>query len=383
MRVRLILNIVFAAISINHAIANTVTMIRVSQESSAGAGDWEQNVLGVIRPWQTSQTPSDFYAYGSPIAASFNGTNITLVEGQCHVFFVQTPAPTNLCLFIVLDRPGGAGGHAKTFVRTVPNMPSLMRPPELEDDTNDCTCSRSQPSQMLQWSKRPWTGADTDGLVYRGIDGIGWQRLSLGFSQPPAAQTPEGCGGLCSDTTSPVFLGLTTWRAYSDGLPNVDLVLAEDRLAFFEPVADCAAVAWPSKLAVCAGETATMQAISPDAISVTYQWRFNGLPLGPASVSASTLVRPNVTVNDAGLYDCIVTKPCGTMTSNAVMLSVFNANGDGDHNGLADGRDIKKFVSAILEPATLPALVCPFDFDGDGTVSVNDLQPLTAVLLNP
>lgn len=43
------------------------TLVKISQESSAGLGDFDANVLGYLNPFSTNLTTSAFYQFGSPI----------------------------------------------------------------------------------------------------------------------------------------------------------------------------------------------------------------------------------------------------------------------------------------------------------------------------
>ncbi len=85
----------------------------------------------------------------------------------------------------------------------------------------------------------------------------------------------------------------------------------------------------PSPRTVCAGEPTSMS-ISVDGIPVpVLQWRRNGVNLadggGISGVTSDTLSFTSVTPADAGLYDCVVTTPCGTVTS-AVAAIVVNVS---------------------------------------------------------
>ncbi|MBL8696421.1 MAG: right-handed parallel beta-helix repeat-containing protein, partial [Planctomycetes bacterium] len=55
-----------------------------------------------------------------------------------------------------------------------------------------------------------------------------------------------------------------------------------------------------------------------------FQWRKNTVPIGGATAS-SLSINP-VVVGDAGSYDCVVTNPCGSVTSTAATLTVFSGN---------------------------------------------------------
>jgi hypothetical protein len=57
----------------------------------------------------------------------------------------------------------------------------------------------------------------------------------------------------------------------------------------------------------------------------TYQWRKGVVAINATtnpSAATATLTLANVQAGDAGSYDCVVSTPCGSVTSNAVSLTV-------------------------------------------------------------
>jgi len=61
--------------------------------------------------------------------------------------------------------------------------------------------------------------------------------------------------------------------------------------------------------------------------AASYQWRKGGIALEASShlsgITSSQLTIANVSLADAGLYDCVITNPCGTTTSNPARLTVL------------------------------------------------------------
>jgi len=68
---------------------------RVSQESSAGAGDFDANILGTINAYNTAGTIAQFYKYSIGFAASFNGS-VGLTPNKSHLFLVNASDGLNL-----------------------------------------------------------------------------------------------------------------------------------------------------------------------------------------------------------------------------------------------------------------------------------------------
>lgn len=353
-----------------------VTMVRVSQESSPLANDQGQHILGVIKPWQSSLSAAQFYSYGTPIGSSFNGTNISLVDGRSHVFFVQCSAPDNLTIFIVHDRPGfGGNSQAKTALDIIPNSATLSNVPIVRDDPTDSVCFFNAPTHRLTWQKMDWTTCCTGGFAYNGIDFPAWQEAQLVFVQAPSA-----CFG--GDTTSPVAAGLNSWFAYSADGTSTKLVLAEGRRTFFNPVGPCEAVAWPSSPTACVGESVTIYAAMPGPDPTQFQWRRNGQPFGSPTTNG-ILVINNVSTTESGTYDCLITGSCGTVTSSSINLSVLAVGtGDGNNDGTANGLDITLMVHSLIDGESGSMNRCAFDMNNDSVVNMADVAPFIEFLLD-
>ncbi|MBI5764277.1 MAG: immunoglobulin domain-containing protein [Planctomycetes bacterium] len=77
----------------------------------------------------------------------------------------------------------------------------------------------------------------------------------------------------------------------------------------------------PGSLELCAGGSATFS-VTAAGPSLSYQWRKNGVPIANET-GASVTINP-VAASDAGRYDCVVTSPCGSVTSLPGYLTVTN-----------------------------------------------------------
>jgi len=77
----------------------------------------------------------------------------------------------------------------------------------------------------------------------------------------------------------------------------------------------------PSSLTVVQGQNATFSVSASGDGPLSYQWRFNGAPVGSSSSSAYTVV--GATVTNAGNYDAVVSNAYGSATSIVAQLTVL------------------------------------------------------------
>jgi hypothetical protein len=174
--------------------AHAVT-IRVSQESAAGLGDFDSNVLGFLTPYSTTDTASDFYAYNTTFPASYGNTTPGLTAALSQLFMVQ--ASDGLSLFIVHDAPQTPpGGTASTAFTLTGDTASIL----VEDD-GDAAYTDTGTSFSANHS---WARCCTDGYVIGSLDGD-WTMIG-GFVE-----------------TAPT--GLDGWSALSADGSTLDLAL--------------------------------------------------------------------------------------------------------------------------------------------------------------
>ena len=166
------------------ASAVSAASVRVSQESSAGAADFDANVLGFIQAYDYSASGSvaDFYSYNNPINFSYNGQNNggpTGTDGQTQSFFVI--GNDGIGLVTLHDAPNdGTGGNAimtHTVIGGVADAVAYM----VRDDTGDGNLINDIGGDRAFTTRHTWQNCCTDGsaigdlgsnfIVYSEFDG--------------------------------------------------------------------------------------------------------------------------------------------------------------------------------------------------------------------
>ncbi len=172
---------------------------RVSQESSAGAGDFDANVLGSIDAFATGLTTSAFYQYDSLNAASYNGElngGPNPVSNLSQVFLVD--AADGLSLVVVHDSPNdGSGGSTQTRWNLMGDTAAQV----LADDPSESVLVSAGGTQFD--STRFWIACCTDGYAIGSLDG-NWSMLGQFVAAPT---------------------GITSWAAVSNDFSTIPLTL--------------------------------------------------------------------------------------------------------------------------------------------------------------
>ena len=184
--------------------------IRVSQESVAGVGDFDANVLGFIDPFITALTTVAFYQYGSPDAFSYNGDlngGPNRVSSLSQAFLVD--AADGLSLVVVHDNPNdGSGGSTQTRWNLFGDTASQV----LADDPGEPLSVSAGGTQFD--STKNWAPCCTDGYAIGSLDG-GWEMFGQ-FLVPPT--------------------GISDWAAVSSDFSTIALVLEPGRQIRLDPV---------------------------------------------------------------------------------------------------------------------------------------------------
>lgn len=192
-------------------------MIRVSQESSAGAGDFDANVLGSIAAYNTAMTVAGFYQYNIPNAASYNGElngGPMPVNGLSQSFFVN--GSDGLALVMVHDSANdGSGGST----RTQWNLTGDTATQVLADDPGEPVSVSAGGTQFN--STKNWIACCTDGYALGYLDSS-WALFGQFLATPT---------------------GITSWAAVSSDASLTSLVLSPGRRVRFDRVPEPSVIA--------------------------------------------------------------------------------------------------------------------------------------------
>jgi hypothetical protein len=180
--------------------------VQVSQESAAGAGDFDANVLGVIDVYATPLSTADFYAY-SPLSFSSHSP-ISYVSERTHVFFIDS-AVDGLSLAIVHDKVNnGSNGSAHVNLSIVGDPDSATV--RVGDEPYEVTPLGPNDFDL----DHIWGGCCTDGAAVGNLNG-------------PWAAFVDFLG---------VPNGIDSWFALSSTGGDVGLSLSVGRRARFQPI---------------------------------------------------------------------------------------------------------------------------------------------------
>ncbi len=196
-------------------------LIRVSQESSVGAGDFDANVLGTISTWSTPMSSAAFYQYGTPQGASYNGEENggpAPISNTTINFFALTS--DGLTFYNVHDKPGdGFGGSAKmTWSLAGGDTAAFM----VGDDGGEGLTPGLGSQDTSFTTNHNWVSCCTDGFGLGTIDGAGWELFGEFDSNTKYASESDG--------------GIDFWSALSADGGTINLALNLDRRVRFDAV---------------------------------------------------------------------------------------------------------------------------------------------------
>lgn len=129
----------------------------------------------------------------------------------------------------------------------------------------------------------------------------------------------------------------------------------------------------PATDSTCASGSATFTVAALGGGPFTYTWRKGGVPIDNdtnPSAATATLSLTNLSAGDAGSYDCVITNPCGDISSDAATLTVCAVSID-------EGHPQRGTRLAASRPAPFRAsttLMFELATSGEASLEVFDLQ---------
>jgi len=196
------------------ATAAHAAVVRVSQESSPGMGDFSANVLGYVEPYGTDLSAEDYYGYSTVFKNSYGGPDPTLTSDRSHLFLVE--AADGLSVFTVHDAPqDDDGGRARmTFqLFSDPDGAAILAKDDPYSDVYT-----GDPGGSLFTTDNPWIRENTDGVAIGSLDGP-WSLL-VDFDEVSVWDNGR----------------LLSWAAYSGDGSVIPLEHQPDRRVKLDPV---------------------------------------------------------------------------------------------------------------------------------------------------
>jgi hypothetical protein len=290
------------------------SVVRLAQESAPDAGDFNSQVLDVLRPWVAgSMTTGEFYLNRN----SFQGAAFTPVNNRSHF----TLATTGDGMSVVMahdQRSSGSGGQCETRLEITGDSDGARRTieDELQTLSFDPDVYTGQPGSSVFTERHGWATFDGDGQVISGLSGDWTATIEFTEVDSNSATLPIG--------------GLNTWTAYDSTGREVPLSLARDRRVELKLLGACEGTAWPSRIVACPGGVAVINAIGGVPAS-SYRWFREGVALADGvtptgmritGATTRTLRLENVRLADPGRFRCRLDLACGSVLTNEVELVI-------------------------------------------------------------
>lgn len=104
--------------------------------------------------------------------------------------------------------------------------------------------------------------------------------------------------------------------------------------------------AQPQSVTVEEGCMAALGVTASSTKPLSYQWRKNGIAIPDAT--RATLISQGATLEESGMYDCVLTSACGSVTTQPAFLTVRpRCVGDSNRDGQRNFQDLNEVLSGF------------------------------------
>lgn len=214
-------------------------VVRVSQESAPGAGDFDKNFLGVIAPFKAQADAAGFYGYGgSCYCGGF--IKVQLVPDRTRMLFVDTADGITLMVVHDSDTDDPDGGQTEMIYEVVGDPDGMFRsvlddPIDVQPGTDAYT---GDPGDSLFTSRHLWSGCCTDGDAFSGIGASVRSPVYGTTDWIPASVIVQFAEVDGDPETLPIF-GISEWTIVSRDGSQLFLALEEGRRVRLDVVQSC------------------------------------------------------------------------------------------------------------------------------------------------
>ncbi len=155
-------------------------------------------------------------------------------------------------------------------------------------------------------------------------------------------------GNLCGSPTVYVMFRCLAddQQDYVDGPFLDDIVISK-----YVPGSPPTIVTHPVSQVACVGDSVQF-CVTATGTALSYQWRKDGSPVGD---DADCYTIPSCSLADAGVYDCVVTNGCGSVTSDPAILSVGQCV-----TTIREAKELADGASVVLADKTASASFADF-----------------------
>lgn len=210
-------------------------LVRVSQESSPNANDFDGHILGYTGYFLTGTNSQSIYAYNVPDESSYNGPLFQPVKNRSHILLATTTDAQVLghgvSVLVIHDEPysnANGGGRAEMKLQATGdctyNKLSVKDDPTSKDASdvysgNDGSCEFT--------AKNVYTYENTDGFAVSGLDVDGSVYLSF--------------TNVDGNANNKAIDNLDSWAVHSPDGSTISLALEEGRRVKLDLVPPCIA----------------------------------------------------------------------------------------------------------------------------------------------